>query len=58
VDPSQNHVSTHLLVVEVETLAPSWAIFNVLAHMIFVPTWERLMGLGSYLGYVDFSFYF
>jgi len=58
VDPSQNHVFAHLLVVEVETLAPSWAIYNFLAHLIFVPTWERLMGLGSYLGDVDFSFCF
>ncbi len=58
VDPSQNHVFVPLLVVEVETLAPSWAISNVLAHLIFAPTWGKLLGLGSYLGDVDFSFFF
>jgi hypothetical protein len=56
VDPSQKHVFAPLLVVEVETLAPSWASSNVLAHMISIPTWEKLLGLGSYLRNVDFSF--
>jgi hypothetical protein len=45
VDPSQNPVSFPLLAIEFGTLAPSWGIFNVLAHLIFVPTWRTLVVL-------------
>jgi hypothetical protein len=33
VDPRQNHISTPLLITELETLVPSWAIFDVPAHI-------------------------
>jgi hypothetical protein len=36
VDPSPNLVFALLLVVELEILAPSWAISDALAHLIFV----------------------
>jgi hypothetical protein len=42
VDPGQNPISTLLLIIELETLAPSWAIFDVLALLTFAPTWEKL----------------
>jgi hypothetical protein len=45
VDPSQNHVYVLLLAIELETLVLSWAIFNAPTHLIFVPTWERLVVL-------------
>jgi hypothetical protein len=41
VDLGQNHVHVLLLTIELETLAPSWAIFDALAHPIYVPTWEK-----------------
>jgi len=41
VDPNQNHILVPLLIVELETLAPSWAIFNTLAHLTSTPTWEK-----------------
>jgi hypothetical protein len=41
VDPSQNHVSTPLLTTKLKALAPSWAISNVLAHLIYVLAWEK-----------------
>ncbi len=41
VDRGQNHVSIHLLTIELEALAPSWAIFDALAHPIYVPAWEK-----------------
>jgi hypothetical protein len=34
-------VSALLLPTELEILVLSWAISSVLAHLIFVPTWER-----------------
>jgi len=37
VDPGQNPVSVPLLAIELEILAPSWAISNVLAHLISIP---------------------
>jgi hypothetical protein len=40
VDPNPNLVSIPFLVAELETLAPSWAISNALAHLIFVLAWE------------------
>jgi hypothetical protein len=58
VDLGQNHVYVPLFVVELETLAPSQAIFDTLTHLISTPTWERLVGLGSYLGDIDFPFVF
>jgi hypothetical protein len=45
VDPSPNLVFVPLLVIELETLAPSWAIFDALAHLIFVLAWERFVVL-------------
>jgi hypothetical protein len=45
VDPSPNLVSIPLLVAELETLAPSWAIFDALANLIFVLAWERFVVL-------------
>jgi hypothetical protein len=41
VDLGQNLVFTPLLTIELETLAPSWAIFDVPAHLTFAPTWEK-----------------
>jgi hypothetical protein len=41
VDFGQNLVSTPLLTIELETLAPSWAIFDVPTHLTFAPTWEK-----------------
>ncbi len=41
VDPSQNLVSTLVLIVELETLAPSWAISNAPTHMISALAWEK-----------------
>jgi hypothetical protein len=38
---SQNFIFVLLLIVELETLAPSWGIFDVLAHLTFAPTWEK-----------------
>jgi hypothetical protein len=43
VDPSQNLVSTLLLIVKLKTLAPSLVIFDVPTHLIFNPTWEKLV---------------
>lgn len=47
-----------LLVVELEILAPAWAIFHVLAHLIFVLALGEIYGLGSNLGNIDLSFCF
>jgi hypothetical protein len=33
------------LVVELQILAPFWAIFDAPTHLIFDPTWERSMVL-------------
>jgi hypothetical protein len=41
VDLSQNLTFVHLLIIEVGTLTPSWAIFNAFAHLTFAPTWEK-----------------
>jgi hypothetical protein len=45
VDPGQNLLSVPLLIAELETQAPSSAIFNVLAHLTSTPTWEKLVVL-------------
>jgi len=45
VDLGPNLVSVPLLAIELETLAPYWAIFDVLAHLISILTWERFMVL-------------
>ncbi len=44
VDLGQTHVY-NLLVVDLETLALFWAIFNAPAHLISTPIWERLVVL-------------
>ncbi len=41
VDPNQNCVFAPLLIVELETLAPFWVIFDAFAHLTFAPTWEE-----------------
>jgi hypothetical protein len=41
VDFDQNLVSIPLLIVELETLAPSWAISNNLAHLTSTLAWEK-----------------
>jgi hypothetical protein len=38
VDPCQNLVFALLLTIELETLAPSWAISNAPTHLISTPT--------------------
>jgi hypothetical protein len=38
VDPSQNLIFAPLLITELETLAPSWAIFDALAHLTSITT--------------------
>jgi hypothetical protein len=45
VDLGQNPIFAPLLNVKLETLAPSWAIFDALAHLIFVHAWEKLVVL-------------
>jgi hypothetical protein len=42
-DPSQNPIFVLLLIIKLETMAPSWAIFDVLALLTFAPTWEKLI---------------
>jgi hypothetical protein len=37
-DPGQNLISIFLLTTKLETLAPFWAISNVLAHLTSTPT--------------------
>jgi hypothetical protein len=41
VDLSQSHVSPPLLTIDLETMAPSWAISYVLALPTSVLTWEK-----------------
>jgi hypothetical protein len=41
VDPSQNPAFAPLLTIKVETLAPSWAISDALAHLTSTPTREK-----------------
>jgi len=41
VDPGQNPISIPLLTIELETLAPFWAIFYALTHLTFAPALER-----------------
>jgi hypothetical protein len=36
-DHGQNLISTPLLTIELETLTPSWAIFDALAPLTFAP---------------------
>jgi hypothetical protein len=38
VDLGPNFVSTPLLSIQLEILAPSWAILDAPTHLIFVPT--------------------
>jgi len=45
VDLSLGHVSILLLLVGLEIFAPSWAISNAPAHLIFALAWERSMFL-------------
>jgi hypothetical protein len=41
VDHGQNLVSVLLLTIDIETLAPSWAISNIPTHLTSVPAWEK-----------------
>ncbi len=41
----QNRVFAHLLISELKTLAPSWAIFDAPYPLTFAPTWEKLVVL-------------
>jgi hypothetical protein len=56
VDRGQNHVFAPLLIIEFETLAPSWVISDALAHPIFCSCLGEFGNLGSDLGDMDFSF--
>jgi hypothetical protein len=40
-DLGQNLISAPQLTTQLETLAPSWAIFDALAHPTPTPTWEK-----------------
>jgi hypothetical protein len=46
VDPSQNPAFAHLLTAEVESLIPSWAILDALAHLTSTFAWEKWVVLG------------
>ncbi len=41
VDLSQNFAYVPLLIIEVKTLIPSWAISNALAHLTSNFAWEK-----------------
>jgi hypothetical protein len=41
VDPCQNPISVPLLITKLETLAPSWSIFDTPTHLTFAPAWEK-----------------
>ncbi len=41
VDTCQNHVFIPLLTIELETLVPSWAIFDTPTHLTYVHAWEK-----------------
>ncbi len=43
VDPVQNPISTPLMTTKLETLAPSWAIFDAPIHLTFVLAWEKFV---------------
>jgi hypothetical protein len=45
VDPGQNPIYVPLLIVEFETLTPSWAIFDAPTHLTSVHAWEKLVVL-------------
>jgi hypothetical protein len=45
VDFGQNPLSALLLIIELKTLAPSWAISNTPTHLIFALAWEKLVVL-------------
>jgi hypothetical protein len=45
VDQGQNHVFPPLLIVELELLIPSWAIYDARAHLIFDFSCKGLMVL-------------
>jgi len=45
VDLSQNHVSTPLLIVVLETMAPFWTIFDTLVDQTFTLDWEKMVVL-------------
>jgi len=42
-DHDQNLVFVPLLTVKLETLAPFWAIFDILAHQTSTLAWEKLV---------------
>jgi hypothetical protein len=42
---SQNLVFVPLLTIVLETMAPSWAIFDVHTNQTSIPTWEKLVVL-------------
>jgi hypothetical protein len=41
VDPCQNPISVPLLITKLETLTPSWSIFDTPTHLTFAPAWEK-----------------
>jgi hypothetical protein len=43
VDFGQNPIFVPLLTFELETLAPSWAIFDTPTHLTFGLAWEKLV---------------
>jgi hypothetical protein len=45
VDPSLNTMFVPLLAIELDILAPSWAIYDVPTHMIYAIAWERYVVL-------------
>jgi hypothetical protein len=55
IDLNQSLISTPLLTIELETLALSWAIYYIHAHLTFAPTWEKLVVYED-LGDMDFFF--
>jgi hypothetical protein len=44
-DPGQGLIYAPLLAAKLEILAPSWAIFNVLTHLIFILTSKKIVVL-------------
>jgi hypothetical protein len=45
VDLDPGLVYVLLLIVELEIMIPSWAIFDILAHLIYDLAWERYVVL-------------
>jgi hypothetical protein len=56
VDHDENHVSTPLLIIELETLVPFWAISDTLAHQTSVLAWEELVILDQIYEIWNFAY--